>query len=69
MVRGASLGRVKTRHRLAFDAIGAEPVHRFGREGHQSPARRISAALRIPGFMASAARLFDRVGLFCSEFR
>src|SRR6267378_7859635 len=36
MVHGATLGRIKTRHRLGARRIGAEPVHRFGREGHES---------------------------------
>src|SRR2546427_9083422 len=36
MIRRAALGRVKTRHRPGVRRIGAEPVHRFGREGHES---------------------------------
>src|SRR5207245_11574361 len=36
MVHGATLGRIKTRHGLGARRIGAEPVHRFGREGHES---------------------------------
>src|SRR6267378_8501246 len=36
MISGASLGRIKTRHRLGVRRIGAEAVHRFGREGHES---------------------------------
>src|SRR3989441_10982112 len=56
MVRGASLGRVKTRHRLGVRRIGAEPVHRFGREGHESAGAedlRGPADLWLHGFGSS----------------
>src|SRR5256885_16468862 len=57
MVRGASLGRIKTRHRLGVRRIGAETVHRFGREGHESAGAedlRGLADLGLHGFGSSA---------------
>src|SRR6267143_985332 len=56
MISGASLGRIKTCHRLGVRRIGAEPVHRFGREGHESAGAenlRRPADLRLHGLGSS----------------
>src|SRR6267378_6865238 len=56
MVHGATLGRVKARHGLRARRIGAEPVHRFGREGHESAGAenlRRPADLRLHGLGSS----------------
>src|SRR5438128_5714405 len=56
MIGRAALGRVKTRHRPGVRRIGAEPVHRFGREGHESAGAedlRGLADLGLHGFGSS----------------
>src|SRR5207302_4482081 len=57
MIRRAARGRVKTRHRPGVRRVGAEPVHRFGREGHESAGAedlRGLADLGLHGFGSSA---------------
>ena len=57
MIGRAALGRVKTRYRPGVRRIGAEAVHRFGREGHESAGAedlRGLADLWLHGFGSSA---------------